>query len=197
MDFFAAFRSRRIRCAIASPALKDAIVLCHLGVPRIEREEWSLAIDGLVASPLILTFADLRAFEGELTCIHQCAGSPLQPFEPTRRICNVNWAGAPLSRHSRRLRSPMRPPAMSGRTGADLANSAALTSTPMSRICRSSACQSDVLIAYEMNGEALNPEHGFPARLVVPGFYGTNSVKWITRISSPRSGASALHDALV
>ena len=42
---------------------------------------------------------------------------------------------------------------------------------------------SDVLVAYKMNGKALLPEHGFPVRLVVPGFYGTNSVKWLTRMT--------------
>jgi DMSO/TMAO reductase YedYZ molybdopterin-dependent catalytic subunit len=41
----------------------------------------------------------------------------------------------------------------------------------------------DVLVAYEMNGALLPPENGFPARLVVPGYYGTNSVKWLTRIT--------------
>ena len=41
----------------------------------------------------------------------------------------------------------------------------------------------DALIAYEMNGAPLRPEHGFPARLVVPGYYGTNSVKWLTRMT--------------
>ena len=40
----------------------------------------------------------------------------------------------------------------------------------------------DVLIAYEMNGAPLPAEHGYPVRLVVPGFYGTNSVKWLTRL---------------
>ena len=48
----------------------------------------------------------------------------------------------------------------------------------------------DVLIAYEMNGESLTPEHGFPARLVVPGFYGTNSVKWLTRVTLAEERAS-------
>jgi DMSO/TMAO reductase YedYZ molybdopterin-dependent catalytic subunit len=43
--------------------------------------------------------------------------------------------------------------------------------------------KSDALVAYEMNGAPLAPEHGFPARLVVPGFYGTNSVKWLTRMT--------------
>jgi DMSO/TMAO reductase YedYZ molybdopterin-dependent catalytic subunit len=46
-----------------------------------------------------------------------------------------------------------------------------------------------VLIAYEMNGGALPAEHGFPVRLVVPGFYGTNSVKWLTRITLAESRA--------
>src|SRR3546814_1436230 len=39
-----------------------------------------------------------------------------------------------------------------------------------------------VLVAYEMNGAPLSAEHGFPARLVVPGYYGTNSVKWLSRL---------------
>ena len=48
----------------------------------------------------------------------------------------------------------------------------------------------DVLIAYEVNDAPLPPENGFPARLVVPGFYGTNSVKWLTRISLQAKRAS-------
>jgi len=46
------------------------------------------------------------------------------------------------------------------------------------------------LVAYEMNREPLKPEHGFPARLVVPGFYGTNSVKWLTRVTLAEARAS-------
>jgi len=46
-----------------------------------------------------------------------------------------------------------------------------------------------VLLAYEMNGEVLLPEHGYPLRLIVPGFYGTNSVKWLQRIELPKERA--------
>jgi DMSO/TMAO reductase YedYZ molybdopterin-dependent catalytic subunit len=49
---------------------------------------------------------------------------------------------------------------------------------------------SDVVIAYELNGAPLPAEHGFPARLVVPGFYGTNSVKWLTRMTVATTRAS-------
>lgn len=56
--------------------------------------------------------------------------------------------------------------------------------------------QSDVLIAYELNGAPLRAEHGFPARLVVPGFYGTNSVKWLTRIKvAKNTGDRGLYHA--
>src|ERR1039458_4805216 len=76
----------------------DTIVLCHLGVPRLYRDAWSLTVDGLATQPLTLHFADLLRYpKTELTSFHQCAGSPLQPFEPTRRICNVRWAGARLT----------------------------------------------------------------------------------------------------
>ena len=48
----------------------------------------------------------------------------------------------------------------------------------------------DVLIAYEMNGQPLLREHGYPARLVVPGYYGTNSVKWLCRLELSSTRAS-------
>jgi DMSO/TMAO reductase YedYZ molybdopterin-dependent catalytic subunit len=59
-----------------------------------------------------------------------------------------------------------------------------LKDLPLTRIA------ADILIAFEMNGAPLPPEHGFPARLVVPGFYGTNSVKWLTRMTLTECRAS-------
>jgi DMSO/TMAO reductase YedYZ molybdopterin-dependent catalytic subunit len=77
---------------------EDTIVLCHLGVPRLDAEEWSLSIDGLVRRPMHLTSSDLkRRPRTEITSIHQCCGSPLKPEMPTRRICNLVWSGARLS----------------------------------------------------------------------------------------------------
>jgi DMSO/TMAO reductase YedYZ molybdopterin-dependent catalytic subunit len=73
----------------------DVIVLCHLGVPRIERDRWTLTIDGLVERPLTLRFDDLARYpRTELTSVHQCCGSPLAPFEPTRRVCTVRWGAS-------------------------------------------------------------------------------------------------------
>ena len=163
--------------------VEDAIVLCHLGVPRIALEDWLLVIDGLVASPLTLTFADLaRLPRFEVTSVHQCAGSPLQPTEPTQRVCNVKWGGARLA-DILSMCGPHTAATYVWSTGADFGRfdgvsvDAYVKDLPIERMT------SDVLVAYEMNDVRLTPEHGFPVRLVVPGFYGTNSVKWLTRLT--------------
>jgi DMSO/TMAO reductase YedYZ molybdopterin-dependent catalytic subunit len=161
----------------------DMIVLCHLGVPRLDRAAWSLTIDGLVERPTRLGFSELTAYPMHtVTSFHQCAGSPLQPFEPTRRICNARWGGTRLADVLRECR-PARNAQYVWSWGADhgafggMAHQAYVKDLPLGRV------PSDVLIAYELNGAPLAAEHGFPARLLVPGFYGTNSVKWLTRIT--------------
>jgi DMSO/TMAO reductase YedYZ molybdopterin-dependent catalytic subunit len=162
---------------------QDLFVLCHLGVPYLETGSWSLTIDGLVARPLRLRFSDLTAYpKHTVTGFHQCCGSPLRPFEPTRRISNVRWSGARLSDILRDC-GPAPEAKYLWSYGADygefvgIYHDAYVKDLPLERV------PSDVLIAYELNGAPLPPEHGFPARLVVPGFYGTNSVKWLTRMT--------------
>jgi DMSO/TMAO reductase YedYZ molybdopterin-dependent catalytic subunit len=162
---------------------QDVFVLCHLGVPRLERDRWSLTIDGMVERPRTLLFDDLLRFpKTEVASVHQCCGSPFTPFEPTRRVCNVRWGGVRLVD----LLADCRPSAAAQYIwiyGADFGDfsgdvvDAYVKDLPITRV------GADVLISYEMNGSALPAEHGFPARLVVPGFYGTNSVKWLARMT--------------
>ena len=168
---------------------QDVFVQCHLGVPRIERDQWSLTIDGMVERPRTLRFDDLARYPTtEVTSAHQCCGSPLAPFEPTRRVCNVRWDGVRLADVLADCRpSPAAQYIWS--YGADFGEfsgvvvDAYLKDLPITRV------EANVLIAYEMNSRALLAEHGFPARLVVPGFYGTNSVKWLTQMTLAESRA--------
>ena len=169
---------------------QNLFVLCHLGVPYLETDSWSLTIDGLVAQPLRLRFSDLTAYpKCTITSFHQCCGSPLQPFEPTRRISNVRWSGARLSDILRDC-VPAPEAKYLWSYGADYGeffgtyHEAYWKDLPLERV------PSDVLIAYELNGAPLPAEHGFPVRLVVPGFYGTNSVKWLTRITIAETRAT-------
>lgn len=163
-------------------ATKDVIVLCHLGIPRLAAAEWSLDIGGLVQRPRKLTFEDLRSYpRHSVETVHQCAGSPLAPFEPTRRVVNVCWSGARLTDvladcgvedSANYLWS----------TGLDHGDFSGVDIGAYIKDLPRARWSDDVLIAYELNGEELPPENGFPVRLVVPGFYGTNSVKWLARI---------------
>jgi DMSO/TMAO reductase YedYZ molybdopterin-dependent catalytic subunit len=165
---------------------QDVVVLCHLGVPRLERDRWSLTIDGMVERPRTLRFDDLMRYpKTEVASVHQCCGSP---FEPTRRVCNVRWGGVRLAD----VLADCQPSAAAQYIwsyGADSGEfrgvvvDAYIKDLPIARV------EADVLIGYEMNGSALPAEHGFPARLVVPGFYGTNSVKWLSRMTLVESRA--------
>lgn len=167
----------------AVTAADDVFVLAHLGIPRIDPAEWSLAVDGLVARPLTLGLDQLKARPKTIVeAVHQCCGNPLEPRVPTRRVANVRWGGLDLAAlldevgidpQARFLWS-------SGLDGGDFAGTSCdwyVKDLPLERLAAGG-----VLLAYELNGAPLPPEHGFPARLVVPGYYGTNSVKWLWRL---------------
>ena len=167
----------------AVTASADIFVLAHLGIPRVDSKLWTLDVDGLVDRPLRLDLDDLKSRPRcEVEAVHQCCGNPLEPKTPTRRVANVVWAGADLTAlladagvdpRARFLWS-------SGLDGGEFAGESCdwfVKDLPLERLAAGG-----VLLAFELNGEPLSAEHGFPVRLVVPGFYGTNSVKWLWRL---------------
>jgi DMSO/TMAO reductase YedYZ molybdopterin-dependent catalytic subunit len=163
--------------------IDDVFMLSHLGIPEVDPDQWRLEVAGLVEKSISLSLADLQAFPKEsVESVHECAGNPFTPNRPKRRVCNVVWSGA-------RLVDVLNACGLRGNPkyiwsfGADYGEldgdhvDAYGKDLPMQRVD-----EGDVLIAYELNGEPLPQEHGFPARLFVPGYYGTNSVKWLSRI---------------
>ncbi len=167
------------------------IVLCHLGVPHIQADDWFVTIDGMVASPKRLDLLALRRFrEVEIESVHECAGSPLQPEMPTRRVSNVVWRGVRLADVLEDCgvepnAEYIWPQGADHGTFHGISVPAYVKDLPVSRI------KDDVLIVTGVNGAPLPRENGFPARLVVPGFYGTNSVKWLTRITLSNARAAS------
>lgn len=174
-------------------AADDLLVLAHLGIPRIEPRSWALRIDGLVGNVLTLGLDDLKARPKTVVeAVHQCCGSPFEPRVPTRRVANVRWGGVDLAAllggigldpKARFLWSY-------GLDGGDFRGTACdwyVKDLPLERLAAGG-----VLIAYELNGVPLPAEHGFPARLVVPGYYGTNSVKWLWRLHLAEHRADGL-----
>jgi DMSO/TMAO reductase YedYZ molybdopterin-dependent catalytic subunit len=162
---------------------KACIVLCHLGVIDVaDGDAWEIEIDGMVARPIRLTVGQIKAMpKSAVTSVHQCAGSPLAPDKPTQRVCNVTWTGVRLE-HVLRLVQPDPKAAFIWSIAADSGEFGGVPCGHYTKDLPLPRVSNDVLLAYEMNGETLLPEHGFPLRLVVPGFYGTNSVKWLRRI---------------
>jgi DMSO/TMAO reductase YedYZ molybdopterin-dependent catalytic subunit len=162
---------------------RDCIVLCHMGVLGVEHgDAWELEIGGMVARPARFTVHQIKAMPKTVVMsVHQCAGSPLDPDKPTQRVCNVIWAGVRLD-HVLGLIEPDAGASFVWSIGADSGEFGGVACGNYAKDLPLWRATNDVLLAYEMNGEPLLPEHGFPLRLVAPGFYGTNSVKWLRRI---------------
>ena len=137
--------------------------------PTVDAAAWKLEIAGLVDNPITLTYDDLQdALPVEeyvtLECIGNVVGGDL--------IGNARWKGVRLSAILEE--AGLRPDVV------DIAFEAADGFT--NAVSRGRAMSGDVLVVYQMNGQPLPPEHGFPARVVVPGFYGYKSVKWLTKV---------------
>ena len=167
----------------------------HFPVPNMDTSTWFLAIEGAVSQQLQFTYDELRRFPSyELPATLECAGNSRAFLVPA--VSGVQWeAGAVGNAHWRgvRLSELLAQAGLSSSApeiifeGADQGEAEEgpkppgpihyAYSLPISR-----ALQDDVLLAYEMNGIPLSPSHGYPVRLVVPGYYGMASVKWLTKI---------------
>ncbi len=161
----------------------DMPVLAHFGIPAIASDDWLLTITGLVERPLKLSYADFRQLPRRtLEACFECAGNPLDPTVAQRRVANVAWGGAPL-RHLLGIAGIQQGAEYLWSFGVDGGMFAGYFSEAYGKyIPLNRALEDDVLLADTVNGEPLTDEHGFPVRLIVPGYYGTNSVKWLSQI---------------
>lgn len=157
--------------------------LAHMGLLRLASQDWRLDVAGLVERPLRLRLPELARFAlARVEAVHQCAGNPLAPTVATRRVGCVVWEGVRL--RDVLAEAGVKPEAThmwsDGADGGSFEGEAVpffRKDLPLARLGE------DVLLVTRVNGEALPDRHGGPVRLVVPGFYGTNSVKWLWRLT--------------
>lgn len=154
----------------------------------------SLTIGGAVGNAMTLTLGDLQAIPAvEQTVTLECAGNgrlgqtPLPAGEPWGRyaVSAARWKGAPLS-HVLRQAAPLASGIEVTFEGADHGRYADHQDIAFVRslaLEHAGDPSAGIVIAYEMNGEPLSSDHGAPFRLIVPGWYGMASVKWLSRIS--------------
>ena len=169
----------------------------HTSTPLIDADTWRLTVDGagLRGGPVELSQADLRRLPSETAIAAiECAGNGRSFFttQQGQTVTGTAWKlGAIGVAHWRgvRLSTVLKRAGLSGRAvdvmpsgldpnyvtgGVDLG--------PVRRPLPIGKALHDVLLAYEMNGEPLLPDHGHPVRLIVPNWIGISSIKWVGRI---------------
>ncbi|TSI13115.1 molybdopterin-dependent oxidoreductase [Brevibacterium aurantiacum] len=146
-----------------------------LAPPVIDPQEWSLRIHGMVETEVTLTMDDLLSLPLDehhitLTCVSNPVGGDL--------VGNATWLGYPVRELLRRA-NPNK--------DADMVLSHSIDGFSASTPIEALTDDRDSLLAVGMNGSPLPPEHGFPARLVVPGLYGfVSATKWVTELEVTR-----------
>jgi DMSO/TMAO reductase YedYZ molybdopterin-dependent catalytic subunit len=173
---------------------KSFYVRTHFPIPAIDRNAWWLHVDGEVEKPFAINYEELMTLESVATAVTlECAGNNRNFLELKVKgvqwhlgaVGTAEWTGVPLS--VLLDRATLKPNAceviLEGADGGLLEDPKSprgglkfARSIPVEKACR------DVLLAYKMNGQDLPPEHGFPLRAIVPGWYAMASVKWLQRI---------------
>jgi DMSO/TMAO reductase YedYZ molybdopterin-dependent catalytic subunit len=171
----------------------------HFPVPKLDRDSYQLRVDGAVRRPLALSYEELRSMRSETrVATLECAGNSRVFLVPQVQgaqwelgaVSNAEWTGVPL--RALLERAGLQEDACEILfEGADRGTpkEGPLPPEPISyawSLPRAKAIQPEVLIAYQMNGRDLSPDHGFPVRAIVPGHYGMASVKWLTGIQAVR-----------
>ena len=167
----------------------------------VPNHDGTLEVDGAVEQPTTLTLDDLRAMPAvERVVTLECAGNgrlamrPLPAGEPwgDYAVSTARWTGALLHQVLEQARptadgvdvrfggadhgSYLLHPVLRNVDASDLTFERSLS------LAHAIDPAAEILIAYEMNGEPLNPDHGAPFRLIVPNWYGVASVKWLKHI---------------
>ncbi len=167
-------------------------LLVHFDIPQIDVDAWRLKLGGLVSRPASLSLGDIKRLPAvTITVTMECAGngrallSPRPVSQPwlLEAVGTAEWTGTPL-------RAVVEEAGVSAKaveilfTGLDRGIQGEEVQYYQRSLSIAEATRDEVLLAYAMNGEPLQPQHGYPLRLLVPGWYGMTSVKWLDRIEA-------------
>lgn len=169
--------------------IEDHYVVNHYVTPDVDADSWTVTLDVGSNSSVDLSLEALREDYPTRSVAHtmQCAGNGRASFDPAisgyqlsfGAAATAIWTGAPLRAVLERHGAPTGSDRWLLAAGGDAPADALVfaRSIPMEKALE------DCLLAYRMNGEPLPRAHGYPIRLIVPGWYGNNSVKWLSRLA--------------
>lgn len=193
------FNAEPPRAALADArvtSLDAFYVRNHGPVPELDPSAWRLRVDGLVELELELSLAELRSrfAQHEVAATLQCAGNRRAGFLAVRDIPGeapwgpgatgtAVWSGVRLTDvlAAAGIHESAEHVAF---LGADVSEEPDPPQAFGASIPRHKATAEEVVLAWGMNGEPLPPVHGAPVRLVVPGYIGARSVKWLEQVTA-------------
>ena len=165
-------------------------LLTHFDIPEVKEEARSLRIGGLVSKPMTLSLADIKSRPSRTVAVTmECAGNGRALLHPRsisqpwlmEAVGTSEWTGTSLK--------GVLDEAGIGDgavevlfTGLDQGVQSDIVHYYQRSLTIDEATRDEVLLAYGMNGGDLQPQHGYPLRLIVPDWYGMTSVKWLDRI---------------
>jgi DMSO/TMAO reductase YedYZ molybdopterin-dependent catalytic subunit len=166
-------------------------LLTHFDIPDVDVDSWRLEVGGLVERPLSLSLDELRARPAvEVAVTMECAGNGRAHIEPhvfsqpwlLEAVGTARWRGVTVA-------SVLEDAVVRERaaevlfTGLDRGVDGGVEQLYERSLTLDEVRGGDALLAYEVNGVPLPPQHGSPLRLVVPGWYGMTSVKWLSQVT--------------
>ena len=167
-------------------------LLIHFDIPVADEEAWTLEVGGLVDNSVTLDMNDIRSRpQVTMPVTMECAGNGRALMEPRaisqpwllEAIGTAEWTGTSL-------RPILEESGISSDavellfTGTDRGVQGGELQDYQRSLTVEQAMRDEVMLVYEMNGAPLQPQHGYPLRLLVPGWYGMTSVKWLSRIEA-------------
>ena len=164
---------------------EDLFSVAHYGMPEIVESDWSLDVTGLVDRPRTFTLAQLEARpKREVTFALECAGNRGFPTF-MGAVHNARWGGTPLAsvlEEAGIYENGIEVVFFGSDEGEEEIRDNEVTQNFARSMSLEDAMDPNLLLCYEVNGEPLPTAHGFPLRLVAPGWYGVANVKWLKRI---------------
>src|SRR5215213_8177012 len=167
-------------------------LLVHFDIPAVDAASWRLRVGGLVDNPIELTLDDIRSRPSQTIPVTlECAGNGRARLSPRplsnpwlyEAIGTAEWTGTSLGPilDEAGVRDDASELVF---TGADRGVQGGVEHDFQRSLSIADARRPEVMLVYAMNGQPLQPQHGFPLRLVVPGWYGMASVKWLRSIDA-------------
>jgi DMSO/TMAO reductase YedYZ molybdopterin-dependent catalytic subunit len=178
-------------------------LLIHFDIPAVDPNEWALTVGGHVRHPLQLSLEELKARPAATIAVTlECAGNGRARLSPRplsqpwlmEAVGTAEWTGTPLG--------PLLDEAgLIGQggdvvfTGLDRGIQGDVEQQYERSLPLAECRRDEILLAYAVNGQPLPPQHGFPLRLIVPGWYGMAHVKWLRSITVLGSGFDGYQQA--